>query len=179
MATRLQPSSRSQRRGRHTKICSPSGAPSGRETLTITEPRGLSGWRAARDFQAALTSLSNYKQKSWYTHATVWIAWQQVFDYGNTWPLSTISIESRNARIKKYGRRFTNWRPLVEGFISYSYKDRRSQVHVTSQRRHNSSAVHQLLQRVALSESSWHAGNKFTAPDKLRLQTHTAKLRRT
>jgi hypothetical protein len=127
--------------------------------------------RAARDFQAALTSLSNYKQKSWYTHATTWIAWQQIFDYGNTWALSTISIESRNARIKKYGRRFTNWRPLVEGFTSYSYQDRRSQEHVTSKRRYNSSAVHPLLQRVALSESSWHASNKFTAPDKLRLQT--------
>ena len=101
--------------------------------------RALRMARAVRDFQAALTSLSNYKQKSWYTHATVWIAWQQLFDYGNTWPLSTISIESRNARIKKYGRRFTNWRPLVEGFTSYSYKDRRSQEHVTSQRRYNSS----------------------------------------
>jgi hypothetical protein len=89
--------------------------------------RALRLARAARDFQAALTSLSNYseyKQKSWYTHATTWIAWQQIFDYGNTWALSTISIESRNARIKKYGRRFTNWRPLVEGFTSYSYQDR-------------------------------------------------------
>ena len=133
--------------------------------------RALRMARAARDFQAALTSLSNYKQKSWYTHATVWIAWQQLFDFGNTWPLSTISIESRNARIKKYGRRFTNWRPLVEGFTSYSYKDRRSMEHIISQRRYNSSAVHQLLQRVALAESGWHSNHKFTTPDKLRLQT--------
>ena len=84
---------------------------------------------------------------------------------------ATISIESRNAQIKKYGRHFTNWRPLVEGYTSYSYKDRRSQKHITSERRYNSSAVHQMLQRVALAESSWHASNKFTAPDKLRLQT--------
>jgi hypothetical protein len=133
--------------------------------------RALRLARAARDFQAALTSLSNYKQKSWYTHATTWIVWQQVFNVGNTWPLSTISIESRNARIKRYGRRFANWRPLIQGFTAYSYIDRRSGKHVTSQRRYNSSAVHQLLSRVALAEKSWHTNNKFTAPDKLRLQT--------
>ena len=52
-----------------------------------------------------------------------------------------------------------------------SYIDRRSGKHVTSQRRYNSSAVHQLLSRVALAEKSWHTNNKFTAPDKLRLQT--------
>ena len=46
----------------------------------------------------------------------VWIEWQQLFLFGNTWSLSTISIESRNARIKKIGLRFTSWRPLVEGF---------------------------------------------------------------
>ena len=39
--------------------------------------RALRLARAARDFQAALVSLSNYKQKSWYTHAVVWIVWQQ------------------------------------------------------------------------------------------------------
>ena len=64
--------------------------------------RALQMARPARDFQANLTSLSNNKQKSWCTHAVTWIAWQQLFFYGNTWPLSTISIESRNARIKKY-----------------------------------------------------------------------------
>ena len=52
--------------------------------------RALRLARAGRDFQAALISLSNYKQKSWYTHAIVWITWQQVFMFGNTWPLSTI-----------------------------------------------------------------------------------------
>ena len=133
--------------------------------------RALQLARTGRDFQSALTSLSNNKQKSWYTHTTTWIVWQQVFMFGNNWPKSTISIESRNARIKKYGRRFTNWRPLVDGFTEYSYIDRRSQQHVTGQRRYASSAVHQLLQRVALSEQSWHTSSKFTAPDKLRLQT--------
>ena len=132
--------------------------------------RALRLARRARDFMAALNAVSNYKQKSWYTHAVVWIAWQQLFFYGNTWPLSTISIESRNARIKKYGRRFTNWRPLVDGFTAYSYIDRRSKKHVTSQRRYNSSAVQQLLQRVALSEIGWHTTHKFTSTDKLRLQ---------
>ena len=57
--------------------------------------RALRLARCARDFQKALCSVSNYKQKSWYTHAVTWIVWQQVFAYGNTWPLSTISIESK------------------------------------------------------------------------------------
>jgi hypothetical protein len=132
--------------------------------------RALRLARAARDFQAALTSLSNYKQKSWYTHALVWIVWQQVFLYGNTWPLSTISIESRNARIKRYGLRFTSWRPHVEGTTTYSYTNRRTGQHVDAQRKYASSAVHQLLKRVSLAQHSWHAGHRFTAPDKLRLQ---------
>jgi hypothetical protein len=70
--------------------------------------RSLRLARAGRDFQAALVSLSNYKQESWYTHAVVWIIWQQFWWFGNTWPLSTISIESRNARIKRCGLRFTS-----------------------------------------------------------------------
>ena len=70
--------------------------------------RSLKFARCARDFMAAINSLSNNKQTSWYTHAVVWIVWQQLFFFGNTWPLSTMSIESRNARIKRYGRRFTN-----------------------------------------------------------------------
>ena len=133
--------------------------------------RALRLARCGRDFQAALTSLSNYKQKSWYTHATVWIIWQQFWLYGNTWPLSTISIESRNARIKKFGLRFTNWRPLVAGFTPYSYVDRRSGEHVTSQRRYNSSPVHQILKKLAVCEISWHTNSRFTAPDQLRQQT--------
>ena len=139
--------------------------------------RALQLARCARDFQRALTSLSNYKQKSWYTHVLVWIAWQNLFLYGNAWPLSTISIESRNARIKRYGRRFTNWRPLVDGSTAYAYQDRRSKEYKTSERRYNSSAVHQLLKRVALSELGWHRNNKFTAPDKLRLQTQLRSTR--
>jgi hypothetical protein len=139
--------------------------------------RALQLARCARDFQRALTSLSNYKQKSWYTHVLVWIAWQQLFLYGNAWPLSTISIESRNARIKRYGRRFTNWRPLVDGFTAYAYIDRRSKEYKTSERRYNSSAVHQLLKRVALSELGWHRNSKFTAPDRLRLQTQLRSTR--
>ena len=96
--------------------------------------RALCLARTARDFQAALTSLSNYKQKSWYTHLLVWVVWQQVWLYGNLWPLSTISIESRNARIKRYGLRFANWRPHTAGTDSYSYINRRSGMHVTAER---------------------------------------------
>ena len=132
--------------------------------------RALKLARRARDFQAALCTVSNYKQKSWYTHALTWIVWQQLFYYGNTWPLSTIAIESRNARIKRYGRRFTNWRPLVQGFTAYSYIDRRTGKKVESTRRYNSSAVHQLLQRVALSEGAWHTTHRFTSTDKMRLR---------
>ena len=149
-------------------------------SLSSREPafcRGSATWfhpallaRAARDFQAALTSLSNSKQKSWYTHASAWIIWQQVWFYGNTWPLSTISIESRNARIKKYGLRFTSWRPHITGTTTYSYQDRRSGQHVTSERKYGSSAVHQMLQRVALSENSWHASHRFSLPSMLRLR---------
>ena len=133
--------------------------------------RALRFARCARDFMAALNSISNNKQKSWYTHMVVWVVWQQLFFFGNTWPLSTASIESRNARLKKYGLRFTNWRPLVQGFTSYSYTDCRSGKLVTSKRRYNSSAVHQMLSRVALAEKSWHTNHRFTATDKMRLMT--------
>ena len=37
--------------------------------------------------------------------------------------------------------------------------------------RYNSSPVHQILKRLALCELSWHTNSRFTAPDKLRLQT--------
>jgi hypothetical protein len=138
--------------------------------------RALSFARLARDFMRAINSLSNYKQKSWYTHAVVWIVWQQLFLYGNTWPMGTMAIEFRNARIKRIGRRFTNWRPHVEGTTSYHYIDRRSGQEKTGNRRYNSSAVHQILQRLALCEKSWHSNNKFPAPSLLRLQ---AQLRST
>ena len=59
----------------------------------------------------------------------------------------------------------------VEGFTAYGYTDRRSGKVVAGQRRYNSSAVHQMLKRVALAEFSWHRNRKFTAPDKLRLMT--------
>jgi hypothetical protein len=133
--------------------------------------RSLRLARTARNFQAALTCLSNYKQKSWYTHMLVWVVWQQVWLYGNLWPLSTISIESRNARIKRYGLRFTSWRPHVTGTTSttYSYVDRRSGKHITAERKYESSAVHQISQRLALVEKSWHTSHRFTLPDKLRL----------
>ena len=140
------------------------------DTEEYRAKRALQLARRARDFQAALCSLSNYKQKSWYTHTLTWIVWQQLFYFRNTWPLSTISIEPRNARIKKYGRRFTNWRPLVQGHTAYDYIDRRTKEHVTSERRYNTSPVHQMLERVALSEIGWHTTQRFTSTDKLRLQ---------
>ena len=64
----------------------------------------------------------------------------------------------------------------MDGFTAYNYINHRSGKHVKSQRRYNSSAVHQLLKRVALAELGWHGSHKFTAPDKLRLQ---ARLRST
>ena len=57
--------------------------------------RSLQLARAARDFQAALNSLSNYKQKSWYTHLTTWIVWQQVWQFGNLWQPAHLSQERR------------------------------------------------------------------------------------
>ena len=140
------------------------------DTDAYRAKRSLQFARCARDFMRALNSLSNYKQKSWYTHAIVWICWQQIFLFGNTWPMGTMAIESRNARIKRYGRRFTNWRPFVAGETSYHYVDRRSGVEKTGTRKYNSSPVHQMLQRLALSEKGWHTTNKFSAPQKLRLQ---------
>lgn len=134
------------------------------DTDAYRAQRALQFARAARDFMAALNSLSNFKQKSWYTHTVVWIVWQQLFLYGNTWPVSTRAIESRNARFKKYGLRFTNWSPLLQGFTAYSYINRQSGKHAVGQRRYNSSAVHQMLQRCALSEKAWHTTHsRFTA----------------
>ena len=62
-------------------------APWDSDTDEYRAKRALQLARAARDLQKALNSLSNYKQKSWYTHALVWIVWQQIWLYGNVWPL--------------------------------------------------------------------------------------------
>jgi hypothetical protein len=127
--------------------------------------------RCARDFQQALVSLSNYKHKSWYVHLVVWVVWQQIWMFGNLWPMSTISIESRNARTEKIGLRFANWRPMSEGPTQYSYVDRRSGEQVSRTQSYNSSPVHQMLKRVALAELLWHGSHRFSSPDMLRLRT--------
>ena len=81
------------------------------------------------------------------------------------WTRTTESNHRRTA----YASRLI-WRPHVCGHTtSYSYVDRRSGMHVTGERKYESSAVHQILNRVALAEKSWHTRHRFTRPDKLRL----------
>ena len=85
------------------------------DTDAYRAARALQFARAARDYAKYLAMVSKYKHKSWYVHMICWVVWRQLFERGNTWYHSTCSIESRGARIKRIGRRLTNWRPLVEG----------------------------------------------------------------
>ena len=80
--------------------------------------------RAARDFAEALKSVSNSNHKSWYVHLVVWIVWRQMMECCDTWQLSTVAIETRGARIKRYGRTLVSWRPLCQGFTVYKYINR-------------------------------------------------------
>eukprot|EP00965_Chrysotila_dentata_P117565 3884497-Pleurochrysis_carterae.AAC.1 len=59
---------------------------------------------AATELARQLNKVSNYKHKSWYVHMIVFIVPRQMFKHGDTWRLSTMPIESRGARLKRYGR---------------------------------------------------------------------------
>ena len=133
--------------------------------------RAMQFARAARDFARLLAMVSKYKHKSWYVHLIVWIVWRQLFERGNTWYHSTCSIESRGARIKRLGRRLTNWRPLVEGFTAYNYVDRRTGEPREGNRKYHSSPMHQLLQKLVLQEDMWHDTSGHQRPTRIRLQT--------
>ena len=62
-------------------------------------------------------------------------------------------------------------RPLDSSDLDSSEEENaRLQASQSEAKRYNSSAVQQLLQRVALSEIGWHTTHKFTSTDKLRLQ---------
>ena len=86
-----------------------------------------------------------------------------MFECCDTWQLSTVAIETRGARIKRYGRTLVNWRPLVQGFSVYKWIDRRTGLLKEGLRSYKSSPMHQILQRLVLSEESWHSdgGYKF------------------
>ena len=132
--------------------------------------RALHFARAARDFAKYLAIVSNSKHKSWYVHTVVWIVWRQLFELGNTWSMSTCTIESRGARIKRLGRRVVNWRPLSQGFTAYRYICRKTGVLIEGKRSYNSSPVHQILQRLVLQEEGWHSTGKYNRPERVRLQ---------
>ena len=110
------------------------------------------------------------KHKSWYVHLTVWVVWRQLFERGDTWPMSTCSIESRGARIKRLGRRVINWRPLVLGFTVYRYINRKTGQLREGKRTYNSSPMQQILEKLALQEDGWHSTGKYNRPERVRLQ---------
>ena len=84
--------------------------------------------------------------------------------------MSTCTIESRGARIKRLGRRVVNWRPLSQGFTAYRYICRKTGVLIEGKRSYNSSPVHQILQRLVLQEEGWHSTGKYNRPERVRLQ---------
>ena len=58
----------------------------------------------------------------------------------------------------------------------YDYLDLKGNRVVRSQG-YDSSASHQLLQKVCMSEDFWHANSSFTRPEHLRLQQHARATR--
>ena len=139
-------------------------------TLEYRAIRCLRLARAARDFAQALKSVSDGKHKPWYVHMTTWIVWQQMWEVCDTWQLSTVAIETRGARIKRYGRTLPNWRPLVGGYTVYKYVSRQTGELKEELRTYKSSPMHQLLQRLLMSEESWHDDAGYNIPERLRLQ---------
>ena len=140
------------------------------DTNEYRAKRALTFARAARDFAKYLAMVSNYKHKSWYVHMTTWVVWRQFYIHGNTGVMSTCMIESRGARIKRLGRRLTNWRPLCAGFTAYKYICRKTGELIEGSRTYNSSPMYQLLQKLVLQEDSWHSKETFSRPEKVRLQ---------
>eukprot|EP00966_Prymnesium_polylepis_P263404 6084075-Prymnesium_polylepis.1 len=90
----------------------------------------------------------------------------------DTWQLSTVAIETRGARIKRYGRTLVSWRPLCQGFtvFKYMYINRASGQLREGLKTYKSSPMHQILERLVLSEESWHSDAGYNKPERERLR---------
>eukprot|EP00965_Chrysotila_dentata_P261876 6214393-Pleurochrysis_carterae.AAC.3 len=102
--------------------------------------RALRFLRAAIAFTKELNKVSNFKHKSWYVHVIVFVVPQQIAKHGDTWVYSTMAIESRGARLKRYGRSTVSWRKAVNGWSSFDYTNRASGAKVQRTQRYMSSA---------------------------------------
>ena len=60
---------------------------------------------SATKFARYLNIASSYRHKSWYVHRVLWVVPRQLFRYGDTWRYSATAIESRGARLKRFGRK--------------------------------------------------------------------------
>ena len=138
--------------------------------------RALRMLRAGIALQKALNVVSLNQHQSWYVHYMIYIVPRQMWQYGNTWRYSTAPIESRGARLKRLGRTTVSWRVRAIGRRVYDYLDLKGNRVVRSQG-YDSSASHQLLQKVCMSEDFWHANSSFTRPEHLRLQQHARATR--
>eukprot|EP00965_Chrysotila_dentata_P211461 6186469-Pleurochrysis_carterae.AAC.1 len=132
--------------GKRTTRCTQRGATSGWPTTKVTVqsercgcceqvfPSDLSLTPDAGGAVIALYCLREKAQQgvgfrhhqSWYVHLLVYVVPQQLFQYGNTWCLSTAAIKSRGARLKRIGRRNVFWRKAVSDSTKYSYTDRQT-----------------------------------------------------
>ena len=139
---------------------------------TLPSPSPL----AAINVSLNLNKVSDYKHKSWYIHMIVFVVPRQISMYGNTWRFSTAAIESRGARLKRLGRRVVCWRRSI-GATKYLYTDRRTGKTMERTQSYKSSAMLQLLTRVCGSEDSWHSNERFSRPEKLRLQAQLRSCR--
>eukprot|EP00965_Chrysotila_dentata_P146592 4840449-Pleurochrysis_carterae.AAC.1 len=132
------------------------------------------------DFSLTLNNVSNYKHQSWYVHYLIWIIPQQIFLHGNLWRFSTVAIESRGAKLKKFGRRTVSWRPLAAASAVYSYIDRQTGLPVRRFQSYRSSPMEQMMKQiVAREEASHDTESVFARPERLRLklELRTCKLK--
>ena len=74
--------------------------------------------------------------------------------------------------MKRIGRTTVCWRKAVNGWTSYDYTDHRTGAKKQRTQRYSSSAVQQLLTKVAAQEESWHSSDEFATPAKIRLMQH-------
>ena len=120
--------------------------------------------------------VSSTRHKSWYVHLTVWVVPRQLFQYGDTWRYSTAAIESRGARLKRFGRKMASWRGRIETAKTYIFKKQSGETgkRTTS---YNSSPMEQLLKLVCAQEDAWHTSGAFVRPEKIRLQQHARSCR--
>ena len=115
--------------------------------------------------------VSGYKHKSWYVHLVLWVVPRQLFRYGDTWRFSTAAIESRGARLKRFGRNNASWRGRIKEKITYQFKKRSGAV-ASRTTSYNSSAMEQLLKLMCAQEDAWHTSGVFVRPEKLRLEQY-------